>query len=246
MRFRTLIVDDEELARKRLRRLLVSFPEEIEIAGEAENGEKALEFINENSVDLVFLDIQMPGIGGLELARILGDRVVVIFTTAFDEYALRAFEANSVDYLLKPIEKERLERAVRKAVKLSPSQKSEKWVSILEELRTMKKEPENTITVKEGEKVYFLKPEEILYFRAEDRYVKARTEEKSYWLSEPLAAIEKKLPSVFVRSHRSVLVNRKRIKEARRWFGGKYKLILDDKKKSELPLSKSYKKNFGL
>ena len=246
MTLKAIVVDDEKLARQRLIRMLEESGENVEVIAEADNGKAALELCERLLPDLVFLDIQMPEMNGLEVAEKLGDSSVVIFTTAFDRYALQAFESNSIDYLLKPVEAERLKKAIRKARNLSPVKQKEMIRPVLNALKNLNQYEQRSITVKENDRVFFLKPEEIVYLCAEDRYVKIHTEKRDYWCSESLSALEEKLSGLFLRSHRAYLVNRNMVAEARRWFAGKYKLLLTDKDKSEIPLSKLYKKNFGL
>jgi len=244
--YKTLIVDDEPLARKRLIYLLKDFKDEIEILAEAANGDEALEKLKDEEFDLVFLDIQMPGLSGLELLEQLADPPVIIFTTAFDQYALKAFEENAIDYLLKPIERERLKKAIEKLKRFSAEKKDHLQDQLKSILSSIQKPLIKQFPVKIGDRVIFIECNEIYFFRALDKVVVLNTFDKEYICSETLNVLEESLPAdKFRRVHRSAIVNINHIREARRWFAGKYRILMADKKKSELPLSRNNKKFFG-
>jgi two-component system, LytTR family, response regulator len=253
-RIRTLIVDDEPLARRNIRLLLEGDPE-IEIIGEAASGREALATIREHSPDLVFLDIQMPEMDGFGvLERIEAASVpVVVFVTAFDRYALRAFDFHALDYLLKPFDDARFEKALRRA-KLQVEQRdikdlSRRLIALLEgrgeqapaegEAR-VREAPRylSRLLIKSAGRVSFLKADEIDYVSAEDYYVKLHVGRKGHLLRETMNELESKLdPARFVRIHRSTIVNLERIRELQQLFNGEYVVVLRDG--TELKLSRS-------
>jgi two-component system, LytTR family, response regulator AlgR len=205
---RILIVDDEAPARHRLRELLadcaVTLP--LEVAGEATNGRETLAFVEQRQVDVVLLDIRMPGMDGLETAEHLlklPHPPAVIFTTAFDAYAIQAFEVNAIDYLLKPVRVERLLAALRKAATVSPPRPGV--------LRNATVQPRRHFSMTERGKVVLIPVADIFYLRADLKYVAARTAQREYLLDESLSQLEQELEDRFVRIHRNCLVARDRI-----------------------------------
>ena len=241
MQVRALIIDDEDLARNRLRKMLSKYSGEIEIVGEAGNGEEAVEKTDALRPDVIFLDVQMPPFDGFEVVRRVRQKPFVVFTTAFDEYALKAFEENSVDYLLKPIDEARLERAVQKLRRIlkEPPRKLDENVERL--LAQLASPPLKRIQVKSGDRIFFIDTEEIVYFEAKDKYTFLHTAGQEHIIDLTLAELEDKLDKwKFVRVHRSAIVNVDYIKELIRWFGGKYKVRLKDKAQTELVVSRGY------
>jgi len=246
MPFKTLIADDEPLALKRLERLLADFHAEIELTAQASDGDEALRILLTRDIDLVFLDIQMPGMTGLELLQRLTDPPLIIFTTAYDQYALAAFEENAVDYLLKPIEKERLGKAIRKLQRLTQPHQQNLRKTISAVLAQINRPKPAQFPVKIGDRVIFLNYPEIYFFRSDEKAVLVKTFDKEYICDQTLNELEESLPpDLFLRAHRSVIVNTQQVKEAQRWFAGKFRLIMKDSQRSELPLSRSQKHLFG-
>jgi two-component system, LytTR family, response regulator AlgR len=202
---RVLIADDEGPARSRLRDLLddcrADYP--LVIVDEARNGREALEILNREKVDIVLLDIRMPDMDGMEAARhIVGmpEPPAIIFTTAFDAYALKAFEVNAIDYLLKPIRQERLLAALRKArlaLPVSP-----------EALAAAANQPRRHLSVHERGKIHLVPVTDILYLRAELKYVTVKTAAREYLVEESLSKMEEEFGTAFVRIHRNCLVAR--------------------------------------
>ena len=248
----TLIVDDEPLARRNIR-LLLKDDREIEIVGEAANGREALALIKEHSPDLIFLDIQMPELDGFGvLESIEAERLpAIVFVTAFDQYALKAFEFHALDYLLKPFDDARFEKALRQA-KLQLSQRelkdlSQRLVALLDahgrrEGNTGEPIPQpqylSRLLIKSKGRVFFLKTDEIDYVQAEDYYVKLHVGRKGHLLRETMNEMEAKLdPATFLRIHRSTIVNIERIRELQQHFNGEYIVVLHDG--SEHKLSRS-------
>ena len=175
----TILIDDEKLAVSRLKRLLTEYGDTIEIIGEAHNGIEGLETIERLKPELIFLDIEMPGMNGFEMLSNLSFSPLVVFATAYDEYAIRAFEENSIDYLLKPIEKERLEITIQKLKKNKTHPilgfDNVQLLKILEQIKPKKEMV--SISVKTGDKILLLRLEDISYFEAEDKYIFLNTKD---------------------------------------------------------------------
>jgi DNA-binding LytR/AlgR family response regulator len=233
-----LIVDDEELARVRLRRLLDEIGG-VDVLGEAVNGVEAVEKIDDLIPDLVLLDIQMPGMSGFDVIEALGDVPLVVFVTAFDEYAIKAFEINSVDYLLKPVSKERLEEAVGRArdtLGEGPGLGRE-----IEKLRTMvRSRGLERLPVSKGKKIVLLDLDEIVWFSSDEGLVFAHTSDGRFLVNRTLSELEERLDDArFFRIHRSTIVNLNHVREIVPWFSGKYKVVMSDSASTELTLSRS-------
>ena len=247
-RIRALIVDDEPLARRRLRRMLAR-DAEVEIAGDCENGREAVARIRELRPDLVFLDVQMPEMDGFEVLEAVGAVAMplVIFVTAFDQYALQAFEVCALDYLLKPFDRRRFEKALNRAKARLLSDRTsdvgQQALALLEELRARSSHLERLV-VKSGGRAFFLKTEEIDWIEAEGKYVRLHVGKESHLLREAIGSIETQLdPKRFPRIHRSTIVNIERVRELQPWFHNEYRVILRDG--TELMLSRSCRKRLG-
>jgi two-component system LytT family response regulator len=205
--FRAVIVDDEELARAYLREMLRGHPE-IEIAAECANGFEAVKAVSDAAPDLLFLDVQMPKLDGFEVLELIEPGPAVIFVTAYDQYAIRAFDAHAVDYLLKPFGIERFERALERAkARLGESRPAP--------LPPATRDPETRpqrLVVKDGTRVHVIPLEKLDYVEAQDDYVALYSEGRSYLKQQPIAQVEALLdPSRFVRIHRSAIVNLERL-----------------------------------
>ncbi len=206
-KIKAIIVDDETLARESVKNLL-STRQDIEIVGEGSNGFEAVKLVHELKPDLVFLDIQMPKLDGFDVCELLGnDLPSIIFITAFDEYALKAFEAQAMDYLLKPVKKERFDRAIERFYQQFRN-KNDKKISKFLDIDRSNRIPLRRILIRDGVNVTILRPDNVLYIEACDDYVKFHTKEK-YWLkSERMQNLEKTLDNrLFCRIHRSFIVN---------------------------------------
>ena len=206
---RLLIVDDEAPARHRLRELLVDCAARVplEVAGEAANGREALEFASTHPVDVVLLDIRMPEIDGIEVARHLRKLAVppaIIFTTAFDAYAIKAFEVHAADYLLKPIRAARLEEALIRARQAKALND--------DALRAMQSQARANLCAQERGRIHLIPVGDILYLKAELKYVTARTKEREFLLEESLTKLEQEYEDRYVRIHRNCLVARTAIR----------------------------------
>lgn len=211
---KALIIDDERLARTELRRLLEPF-KEIEIVGEAVNADEAIEKIAQLNPELIFLDIQMPGKSGFEMLEELDKVPKVIFTTAYDEYALKAFEYNALDYLLKPIEPKRLEEAIRKIVEVG--KKDVQIKSALPDVLSA----EDQVFVKDGDKCWFVKLERIRLFESEGNYVRLYFEDNKPLILRTLNYLDERLdPRSFFRANRKHIINLKWIESIEPWLNG--------------------------
>jgi two-component system LytT family response regulator len=238
-KIKTLIVDDEPLARRNIR-VLLKDDTDIEVVGEAGGGEAALELIRRHSPDLVFLDIQMPEMDGFGvLERIEAAQMpVVVFVTAFDRYALKAFEFHALDYLLKPFDDARFEKALRQAKqqieRRDIEELSRRLVALLEGRGSERAAPSQPkyltrLLVKSAGRVFFLKTDEIDYVTAEDYYVKLHVGRKNHLLRETMNDMESRLdPEKFVRVHRSSIVNLDRVRELQQLVNGDYTVVLHD------------------
>ena len=236
---RVYVVDDEPLAVQRLTRLLRQ-TRRVEIVGSTVKPAEAVEFLSNQSVDAVFLDIQMPGMTGFELLQKLPKEPAVIFTTAFDRFALDAFEVNSVDYLVKPIEVERLEKALTKLERLRGTPQG---IAETEQIRALAREltrkfPER-ISSRIGERVVFVEVARITHFYAKDKLTFAATASKDYAVDATISDLEEKLdPAVFIRIHRATLLNLNYVEEVSSWFGGGMIVRLKDGKRTELQIAR--------
>jgi two-component system LytT family response regulator len=239
----TLLIDDEKLAISRLERLLGQYAGEIEIIGSANNGLEGLAMIEQRKPDLIFLDIEMPVLTGFELLAKLSYMPLVVFATAFEAYAIRAFEENSVDYLLKPIEPERLARTIQKLKdRTTKNQENPVSTQLLEMIAQLKPKKELTsISVKLGDRILLIRIDDITHFEAEDKYVYLYTQEgKKHLLDYSLTTLEEKLPAQFVRVSRSAIINQLHIQEIQKYFNGKYVIILHDKTHTKITTGSSF------
>ncbi len=250
MSFKTLLIDDEPLARARLRRLLNQFEATFDINGEASNGAEGLALITDLQPDVIFLDIEMPLMNGFEMLAHLTYMPMVIFATAYDQYAIKAFEENSIDYLLKPVEMERLAKTVDKLKKLAvtnqrkeaDNQFNQNLLQLINQLKPKKEL--YAISVKYADKILLVPLEDISYFEAEDKYVFLATKEgQKYLTSYTIAVLEEKLPTHFTRVSRAAILNSHHIKEIQKHFDGKYILALTDKKATKITSGQSFSEN---
>ncbi len=209
---KALIIDDERLARAELKSLLKGIPF-IEIVGEATNGDEAIEVIEKLNPDLVFLDIEMPGKSGFEVLESLSSVPQIIFVTAFDEFAIKAFETNALDYILKPVELHRLEKACNKVqASLTESKKQDNDEKLTKD---------SQIFIKDGEKCWFVKLSEVRLFESEGNYVRLYFEHNKPMILKSLNILETKLdPNNFFRVSRKHIINLSFIDKVDPWFNG--------------------------
>jgi two-component system, LytTR family, response regulator len=251
-KIRTLIVDDEPLARRNLR-VLLEKDAQIEILDECRNGREAVKAINALSPDLIFLDIQMPELDGFDvLARVGPEQIhAIIFVTAFDQYALKAFEVHALDYLLKPFDDERFAFALRRAKSQIEAREinrvSKRLLALLEERESLadssaEKSYLTRLMIKASGRVVLLKVGEIDFIEADGNYAKLHVGRKAHLLREKMHDLEGRLdPAKFVRIHRSIIVNLDRIKELHPHFNGDYIVVLEDGR--QLRLSRTRREN---
>ena len=235
----TLLVDDEAIAIHRLKKALEVYPQ-IKIIGEAMDGASAVELINSQRPELVFLDIQMPGFNGFEVLERLTYMPMIVFVTAYEEYAIRAFEKNSLDYLLKPVEEERLEMTINR-VRQRPKQETELLSKIKMLLGEQLQEPRiSTIPVRTGDKIFLVHVHDVVLFEAREKYVVVHTDGEEQLIDYSLSYLESRLPETFVRVHRSYIINKLKIREIQKYFKGTYMLLMNDKKGSKVKTASSY------
>ena len=250
MSLSTVIVDDEQLARDELAYLLKNIGD-VDVIAQGKNGVEAVTLIREHNPDLVFLDVQMPGLDGFGVIKKLLDKKVplpkIVFATAYDQYAVRAFEVNAVDYLLKPFDRQRVAQSVERARSMagsaSPSDKLDTLVKMLES----QKPQSSKILLKAGGRLFLVNQRDICFASIEDGVISVVTsgqngmegQSNCRTLEELLESLDANL---FWRAHRSYLVNINRIKEVVPWFKSSYQLRMDDKKQTEIPVSRAQTK----
>jgi two-component system LytT family response regulator len=234
-KIKTVIVDDEELARKMLVEFLATHPE-IEIVAECANGFEAVKAVTELNPDLVFLDIQMPKLNGFEVLELIGTDRAIVFVTAFDEYALRAFEIHAVDYLLKPFAAERFETALQRV-----KQRLGGKLPVATELATSARPPAQYVerlVVKDGTRVYVIPVGKLDFAEAQDDYVALSTEGKKHLKQQTISSLETALdPQRFLRIHRSYIVNLERVTKIEPYSKDNYVVVLGSGQ--QLPVSRS-------
>jgi two-component system LytT family response regulator len=240
-----LIVDDEPLARKFVRRMLEKH-RSVEVVGECGNGKEAVAAIRGKKPGLIFLDVQMPEMDGFTTLEILGAECLpqIIFVTAYEQYAIRAFEIYALDYLLKPFDQPRFDKALNRVFEKSAdrrqTQTEQRQIAALLENVARKSHYLERLVVKTGGRIIFLKTTEIVWIQADDKYAHLHTANKSHLVRQTLGALEAQLdPQKFIRIHRSAIVNVDSVKELQPMFTGEHTVIMENGTK--LTLSRSYK-----
>ncbi len=243
-KIRTLVVDDEPIARERILSLL-QHEADVEVIGQCADGLQAVSAIQQQSPDLVFLDVQMPGCDGFGVIQNIGaDRMpTVVFVTAYDEYALRAFEVHALDYLLKPFGKDRFQETLKHARESLERRRAgdlgRRRLALVHDLKPEQQRLDRLV-VKSGGRVFFLRTDEIDWIEAAGNYVRLHLGEESHLFRETMNGMETRLDTRrFVRIHRSRIVNSERIKELQPWFNGEYVVIL--RNGTRLTLSRGYR-----
>jgi two-component system LytT family response regulator/two-component system response regulator LytT len=259
MSLSAVIVDDEQLARDELAYLLKNIGD-VDVVAQGKNGVEAVNLIREHSPDLVFLDVQMPGLDGFGVIKKLLDKKIplpkIVFATAFDEYAVKAFEVNAVDYLLKPFDRKRVAQAIQKArSKLEGAGTSSEKLETLMRMLEAQKPQTSKVLLKSSGRLFLISQKDICFASIEDGVITVVTtgasgmegQSNCRTLEELLDSLD---PNLFWRTHRSFLVNINRIKEVVPWFKSSYQLRMDDKKQTEIPVSRVQTKRlrelFGL
>ncbi len=248
MALSAIIVDDEQLARDELAFLLQATGD-VEVLAQGKNGIEAVNLVKEHSPDLLFLDVQMPGLDGFGVIKKLIDKKMhmpqVVFATAYDQYAVKAFEVNAIDYLLKPFEKSRVEQSVRKAKeKVGATGAPNERLETLVRSALSPKPQASKVLIKSAGRLFLVDQKDICYASIEDGVITLVTphmegQSNCRTLEELLESLE---PNLFWRAHRSYLVNINRIREVVPWFKSSYQLRMDDKKQSEIPVSRAQTK----
>lgn len=249
MKLRAYLVDDEPLALERLRRML-EHSARVDVIGSTTIPEQAVEALTADPPDVCFLDIQMPRLNGFDVLAKLPRQPIVIFTTAYDQYALKAFEVNSVDYLLKPVDPDALERALNKVEALRGAGLAHLDIQALlrqltDTLRETKPEYLERIASRLGDRLWFLDLDRVTHFYAEDKLTYAASDGKAYCVDHSIAELEKKLdPKKFFRIHRSTLVSLAWIKEVTSLTGGALNIRLKDDKNTDLTVARDRAREF--
>jgi len=236
---KTLLVDDEEVAIRRLRQMLSRYPD-ISIIGEAADGPSAVAIINERRPELVFLDIQMPGLDGFGVLGALDYTPMIVFLTAYEEYAVKAFEKESLDYLLKPVEVERLDLTIQRVARNRATDGSilEKIQRLVDGVRAA--DTITTIPVKAGNRIQLVSVADVYFFAAKDKYVMVHEREGQRLIEYPLSWLEHRLPPEFIRVHRGYIVNKVKIREIHRFLKGTFVIIMDDGASTAIKTAWSY------
>jgi len=243
---KVLIVDDEPLARDRISEMLKDYPE-MEVVAEARNGKEAIDFIKTHKPDLVFLDVQMPDLNGFEVLENLEAELMplVIFVTAYDQHAIRAFDVHAIDYLTKPFDRKRFAEALEHArvyIKGTEGTDTDRIMKMLQEFRAGPRYLER-FAVKSGEKVVFIRSEDVDAIEAQGNYVRLNLGSSTHLVRETLSNIEAQIdPRVFVRIHRRTIVNINRVKELQTWARGEYRVVLENG--AHYSLSRGYREHF--
>jgi two-component system LytT family response regulator len=250
MKLRAYLVDDEPPALERLRRLLEQTGR-VQVIGSATEPEEAVTALSADPPDVCFLDIEMPRLNGFEVLARLPSQPIVIFTTAYNQYALQAFAVNSVDYLLKPVEPDSLERALKKVERLRNSVPAEQpdfqalFQKLAQSLRDTKPEYPDRIASRLGDRLWFLDLVRVTHFYAEDKLTFAVSEGKVFCVDHTIAELDHKLnPRQFARIHRGTIVNLDWVKEVALLMGGALNIRLKDGKETELTVARDRAREF--
>ncbi|MES1218937.1 MAG: response regulator [Bacteroidota bacterium] len=240
--YKAIVIDDEPAARRLMRNLLQEHSDIIEVIDEAGSGREAIQKIEELRPDLIFLDIQMPDLTGFEVIEKLSKKPNIIFTTAYEQYAIKAFETFSIDYLLKPIKEERLKKSIEKLKQFGQLQQPIDLTGLQEMIKQIQSPQKSTaLAIKTGDRIVLLRFENIVYLEAQEKYVFVFTENgQKYITDQTLAALEEKLPSQFYRIQKSYIINRDKIREMHRHFNSRYLFIMENKESTRLTSGRTY------
>ncbi len=250
--FKTIVIDDEPAARRLMKNLLLDHSDLVEVIAEAGNGGDAIEKIETLLPDLIFLDIQMPDMTGFEVIEKLQHKPNIIFTTAYEQYAIRAFDTFSIDYLLKPIREERLQQSIQKLRQFGKLGQGIDMTGLQQIIRELKSPARATaLPVKTGDRINLLKFENISYLEAQDKYVYIHTVDgQKHLTDQSLTLLEEKLPEQFFRVQKSFIINKDRIREMHKHFNGRFLFSMDDKQNTQISSGRTYqdqiKADFGL
>jgi two-component system LytT family response regulator len=244
--FKAIIVDDEPPARRLLAELLGEHSQTIHILGEANSGSAAIKLINELRPDVIFLDIQLTDMLGFDVLKELNYKPFVIFTTAYDEYAIKAFDALSVDYLLKPLKEDRIAWSINKLQHFAGSDGANPvWNNIESLFNGFRPRKEiKTLSVKKGTKFTLVQLSDIVYFEAYDKYTYVHTQNgQKLFCDHMLAVMEEKLSADFIRVQKSYIVNKQKVVEIHKYSNNRYTLVLNNQDFTRIVTGPSY---FGI
>ena len=250
--YRAIVIDDEPAARRLMKNLLQEHAEIISVIAEAGNGREAIQKIEELNPDLIFLDIQMPDLTGFEVIEKLQHKPNIIFTTAYEQYAIKAFESFSIDYLLKPIKEERLQQSIEKLKKFGRLNTSINIGSLQDIIRQFQAPAKATaLPIKTGDRIILVRFENISFLEAQDKYVFIHTVDGQKFLTDQsLSLLLEKLPSQFYRIQKSYIINKEKIREMHRHFNSRYLFIMEDKAGTRLTSGRTFqdsiRSEFGL
>jgi two-component system, LytTR family, response regulator len=250
--FRAIIIDDEPAARRLIRTMLEEHHDTVHVIAEAGNGKEALRKIEEMKPDLIFLDIQMPDLTGFEVVERLKEKPNIIFTTAFEQYAIRAFETFSIDYLLKPIKEDRLTKSIEKLKQFGRVSQAITLQGLQEIIRQFQTPQKATaLPIKTGDRITLLRYDDMVYLEAQDKYVFVFTRDSQKHITDQsLTSLIEKLPPQFYRIQKSYIINRDRIREMHRHLNSRFLFIMDDKAGTRLTSGRTYhdpiRADFGL
>lgn len=250
--YKAIVIDDEPAARRLMKSLLEDYAQVVTVVGEAGNGREAIAKIEELRPDLIFLDIQMPDLTGFEVLEQLTHKPNVIFTTAYEQYAIKAFENFSIDYLLKPIKEERLQQSIDKLKQFGRLNQTLDVNSLQDIIRQLQAPQKATaLPIKTGDRITLLRYENIVYLEAHDKYVFVfTTDGQKHLTDQSLTTLSEKLPPQFYRIQKSYIINKDKIKEMHRHFNSRYLFIMDDKAGTRLTSGRTYhdeiRSEFGL
>jgi len=240
--WKVLIIDDEPAARRTIVRMMEEYKDFLHLAGEADNGASAIQMINDRKPDLIFLDIHLQDMNGFDVLQNIQCPPSIIFTTAYDQYAIKAFEEMAIDYLLKPIREERFQASILKLQTLgnrSAKYDLESLNKLVEKIHV--KKTQTAFPVKIGEKIILIPFETIAYLEADDKYVKIFTDAGVKYLTDiPLNKLVEKFPLEFIRIQKSFIINKTRIKELHKHFNGRFIFIMNDKTFSRIQSGNTY------
>lgn len=238
MKIRTVIIEDERPSLERMKKLLSKF-DNIEIIGEAEDGQSAITMIDELKPDLALLDIQLPEFNSFEVLKQVNHHPLIVFVTAYDQYAIKAFEENAVDYILKPTSEERLSKAIQKVIQLNQSIDD----NILRMLKNVVDRNDflERFTVKIGDEILLIPVDDVYWFKAEDKYTFLNSYDKEYIYDSSLKQLEQVVdPDMFFRIHKNAIVNQNKIKKINKSFTGKYSVQMKDEKQTILEIGRTF------
>ncbi len=242
MKITALIIEDEDIARTRMNALLAQY-HDIEIIGSACNGNEAVHEIDTKAPDVIFLDIQLPGLNGFEVLKQIHHKPFVVFVTAFDTYSLAAFEENSIDYVLKPITESRIAKAVEK-IRVFLPKSSDSIYEIVDKIIAHKSQ-KAFFSVKDGHDIRIISESDIYLFSADEKYVFLHTYDTSYYYNSTLKDLEEQLTGQqFCRVHKSCIISLEKIQTIQKAFPTGMIVIIANKAQTRIRVSRSYIKDF--